>query len=329
MDKVWVIEDPDNYLKQKTNQHRSVPPDGKNKPTRIHSSSMGKNPAWAYTLSMLWWGAGQYYNEDYGKSLRYHLIMMFMLIGTVIAVIFREHLLLFLQNCQIPFSQYFLFGEIAFFTMLVFWISVSGDAYRVAASSRSIRFTGIESRVYPCLCSLIFPGWGQFLNGQPIKGAFFSGLRVFGIFAIISIPLTLLAWPYLEASRSRFVVEAVFAITVLYAPLIPFVWLLSIYDALKVSLDDLKKESFLERTRAANNRRLRMGWIRGIFPQIRSTLVLMVVLIALLLSTAHIFPVGFYTGLLVGFSEKLSSYGMIILPEIMDFAVPLIAQTGR
>lgn len=314
MEKVWEIKDPDKYLKsRKAGRPRAAVP-------RIE-----RNPARAYTLSLLLWGAGQSYNEEHGKALVFQVLLIALFVGTVVAVIFSDQLLLFLQTRQIPPSRSFLFVEILFFGILVFWISIAGDAYRTAARSRSTRFPGIQNHVYPCLCSLLFPGWGQFLNGQPIKGAFFSAVSVLAFFAVVSIPVTLLFWPSLEASDTRSIVEAVFTVTVLYAPLIPFLWLFSAYDALKVSLDELKKESLWERIKAANNRRRTHGWVRGVFPQIRSTLVLMLFLIALSLIISRTLPAGFYADLLGVVSTWLRRQGMVFLPEIIDRAVPIIA----
>jgi hypothetical protein len=150
-------------------------------------------------------------------------------------------------------------------------------------------------------------------------------MSVLAFFAVVSIPVTLLFWPSLEASDTRSIVETVFAVAVLYAPLIPFLWLFSAYDALKVSLDELKKESLWERIKAANNRRRTTGWVRGVFPQIRSTLVLMLFLIVLSLIISRTLPAGFYADLLGVVSTWLRRQGMVILPEIIDRAVPVIA----
>jgi len=313
MEKVWEIKDPDAHQKTR-----------KVKRQRAADSRTGRSPARAYTLSLLWWGAGQSYNKEHGKALTFQVLLIALFVGIIVALIQRDHLHLFLQARQITPSQFFLFVEILFFSVLVFWISVAGDAYRTAARSRSTRFSGIESRVWPCLCSLLFPGWGQFLNGQPFKGAFFSAVALFALFAAVSIPATLLFWPALDASEARIIVEAIFAVTVLYAPVIPIIGLFSAYDALKVSMDELKKEPLRERIKAANNRRRTQGWVRGVFPQIRSTL-LLVLFLTLLLIIFRTLPAGFYVDLLSAVSTSLRQQGMIILPEIIDRMVLFIA----
>ncbi|OGW41990.1 MAG: hypothetical protein A2010_02665 [Nitrospirae bacterium GWD2_57_9] len=317
MEKVWEIKNPDEYLKpRKTKRPQAAPP-------RIE-----KNPARAYTLSLLWWGAGQDYNKEHGKSLAFQVILIALIVGTMAAAIFSDRLFLSLRDHNVSPSRSFLSAEFLFFSILIFWISIAGDAYRTAARSRSTRFPGIRNHVYPGLCSLLFPGWGQFLNGQPVKGSFFSTVAVFGLFAAVTIPVTLLFWPSLDSSDTRFIVEAIFAVTVLYAPLIAFLWLFSGYDALKVSLDELKKEPLWERIKSANNRRRTQGLVRGVFPQIRSTLVLMVFLIVLALIISRTFPAGFYTGLLRAVSTGLRRQDMAILPELIDRALSIFAHGG-
>jgi hypothetical protein len=314
MDKVWEIKDPAEYLKpRKAGQQRAVP--------RIE-----RNPARAYTLSLLLWGTGQSYNEEHGKALVLEVLLIALVVGTVVALIFSEHLLLFLQARQISSSQTFLFLELLFFGMLVFWISIAGDAYRTAARSRSTRFPGIQNHVYPCLCSLLVPGWGQFLNGQPVKGAFFSAVSVFAFFAVVSIPLTLLFWTSLEASGARSLVEAVFAVTVVYAPVIPFLWLLGAYDALRVSLDDYRKEPLWERIKAANNRRRTKGLVKGVFPWLGRASVLALALTISVIVVTRNFPVRYYIEWLTFLRQELTKLGMIILPELITKLLALLGK---
>ncbi len=314
MDKVWEIKDPEEYLKPRKKTHATPPP-------RIQ-----KDPARAYTLSLLFWGAGQSYNEEHGKSLAFEILLIALIVTAVIAAIFHDRLILFLRSGSFAPSEILLFCQAMLLGLLVLWLSIAGDAYRAAAKSRYARFTGIPSRVYPCLCSLLVPGWGQFLNGQPLKGSFFSAIAALGFFAVFAVPLTLLTWPLLEASDNRFVVEQVFTVTVLYSPLIPFLWVLSSYDALKVSLDELKKESLWERIKATNNRRRTQGWISGVFPQVRLTLALILALAVLAFLLTRAFPAGFYTGLLRAASSELSRMGMVILPDIVDHVIAAIAR---
>lgn len=317
MEKVWEIKSPPRH-----------PKPARTSPSRETAPRIEKDPARAYTLSLLFWGAGQGYNEEHGKALAFQILLVAVIVNVVLAGLFFNRLVLFLQSARISLSASFLAAEILIFSILVFWFSNAGDAYRAAARSRSNPFRGFDSRFYPCFCSLLLPGWGQFLNGQPAKGSLFSAVSVFGLFAALSIPAALLAWPSLDESDARFTAEAVFAVTTLYSPLVPFFWLFSGYDALKVSLDELKKESLWERIVSANNRRRTQGWVRGIFPQVRSTLLLVLFLVFLVLVIDRVFPSGFYAGLLSALSAGLRARGMTILPEIIELAIPAVGRFG-
>jgi TM2 domain-containing membrane protein YozV len=308
MEKVWEIKDPDQYFQPRKTRRM----------TKGLSLLDEKNPARAYTLSLLIWGVGQNYNDQRGKGLLFQLSLIFVFVGTGLSVFFQDFLLQFLRAHEISTARAFLFAELLLFFVLIYWMYIAGDAYHAAAKTRKTRFMGIPSRVYPFLCSLLLPGWGQFLNGQPVKGSVFSGLSVLGIFTLVSVPAVLLAWPSLEVSDDRFIVEAGFAITVLYAPLIPFIWLVGSYDALKVSNDDLLKEPLWERLKAANNRRRTQGWIRGVFPHIKSTLALVLFLAVLSLVIGRSFPASYYQDNLTHARARLQEQGMTIVPELIN-----------
>lgn len=318
-EKVWEIKNPEEYLK----------PQKKRRAAREAVRINEKDPGRAYTLSLFFWGVGQNYNDQRGKGLFFQVSLIGLFVGGVLFIIFNEPFLRFLSSHEVSASQSFLTAEILFFCILIFWLSIAGDAYHTAAKERKTRFSGIQNHVYPCLCSLLLPGWGQFLNGQPVKGSIFSAVSVFGLFAFFSIPVTLIVWPSLEPSGDRLLVEDIFSIAVLYAPLIPVIWLLSAYDALKISLDDLKKESFWERIKAANNRRRTQGWVRGVYPHILSTLFLVLLLTALLLVISYTVPFTFYTNLLGSAGIRLHEQGMVILPEIIEHLISVIVKAGR
>ena len=63
LEKVWVIEDPDEQLQRRKARRL----------TKILADE--KNPAKAYTLSLLFWGVGQNYNDQRGKGLLFQLAL--------------------------------------------------------------------------------------------------------------------------------------------------------------------------------------------------------------------------------------------------------------
>jgi TM2 domain-containing membrane protein YozV len=305
MEKVWVIEDPDE--KQRTK-----------KITRDERQQQDqKSPAAAYSLSLLLWGAGQFYADLIVKGLVFFFLMVLMVAGVVLCVVERASLVDLIRSSGFALSEALLTGEVVLLVVLLFWAYNASDAYHAAARERSRPFTGVKSRVFPALCSLLFPGWGQYLNGQPLKGSMLASLSVIGIFALLSAGGTLVLWSPLEASHSRDIIEGVFAAALFVALPLPFLWLFACYDALKVSSDEYWKEPFLERLKAANNRRRTQGWIRGVFPRLKYISILVLVL-ALFSAVAYwTFPEGYYLSLLDGLRQYLERQGMTIMPEII------------
>jgi len=320
MEKVWVIEDPDEYLQpQQTKKITIEPP-----------APLEKNPALAFSLSILLWGGGQIYNNQRRKGLLFLFGMLIISSVAILVLVFGNDLRQFLLDHHVLLVYICLLSEFLFFCALLFWQYNAGDAYHTAAKKRQDPFTGIQSRVYPFFCSLVIPGWGQFLNGQPIKGSIFSGFSIFSIFSLASAPYIIWAWPALEVSESRFIVEGIFAFSILFAPLIPFLWIFSSFDALKVSIDDLKKEQFLDRIKYANNRRRTQGWVRGVFPHIKSTIFFILLLLFLVIFTSYYyFPSNYYREQLALFQAWLQKRGMTFVPELIKRIRTLLAFTAN
>ncbi len=319
MEKVWTIKDPDEYLKpkKKKTSTRDTP-----------APRFEKDPARAYTLSLLFWGAGQNYNNEHGKGLFFNIALILAVLSVILTLIFGVSFYSFLRSRGLSPSDLFLGAEILFFCTLIFWRYNAGDAYQVAARTRRTRFRGIHGRFAPFFCSLLIPGWGQFLNGQPIKGSLYSGFSVLALLSFACIPSTLLLWPFLEVSDSRLLIEAIFGVAVLYTPLIPFVWLFGSFDAWRVSVDDLKKEPLLERVRSANNRRRTQGWVQGVFPQIKSTLLLGLILAAIVLFVGGL-PRRFYLEQLTEMGAWMQSRGMTLVPDVIDRLTAAVSQAKQ
>lgn len=315
MGKTWVIDDPYEQLQRQ-------------KAKRITKVSPEKDPAAAYSLSIFFWGAGQIYNDQFGKGLVFLITMLLSCASAVLSLVYGRPLLQFLRSREISAADIFLAAELLFLCALVFWTYNAGDAYHKAAKTRKIPFEGVRSCAYPVFCSLLIPGWGQFLNGQPLKGGVYSAFWVFSVFSLVSIPSVILAWPFLEASEARVIVEKIFASSVLFAPLIPFIWLFGGYDALKVSLDDIKKEPLIDRIKSANNRRRTLGWRRGVFPHFKTTIVLGLFLIALLIVIYRYFPGSYYHDLLADAQARLHERGMTIVPELIGRVLSITGRTG-
>jgi TM2 domain-containing membrane protein YozV len=307
MEKIWVVKDPDEYLPSEYTICVS--------PELSHSSE--KSPAAAYSLSLLFWGAGQIYNGQKRKGQRFLFLMLLWCTGAVISLLFWGPLFHLLRSYGISCLSIFIAAEVLFFSALVFWSYNARDAYHTAVRARATPFTEVPSRVFPGLCSLIIPGWGQHLNGQPVKGGLFAFFSIFSLFTIVSIPATLLVWPSLEASEARATIEWIFTLMVLCAPLIPVIWIFGSFDAFKVSIDDLKKEPFLDRIKYAKNRFRMQGFVRGVIPHIRSTVFLLLLLAFLFIISSYAINKHFYIDQLTEARTWLQKQGMTIMPALI------------
>jgi len=308
MEKVWTINDPDEYLPSQETRRitKELPP-----------PPVEKNPAAAYTLSTIFWGAGQIYTGRKNKGLWFLLSMLLSCTGAVLAFAYWRPLFHLLRAHDIPLSYIFMIAETLLFCALVFWIYNADDAYHAAVRTRTTPFTEVHSRVFPFLCSLLIPGWGQFLNGQPVKGSIFSCFSILSLFSIVSIPATLLVWPFLEASEARKFIEGIFALTVLTVPLIPLLWIFGSFDAFKVSSDDLKKEPLLDRIKYANNRRRVQGLVRGVIPHIKFTIFLLLFFTFLVIHSSRYFPKHYYSNQLADAQTQLRKQGMTVVPALL------------
>src|SRR5512147_1800169 len=95
MDKVWVVADPDEYLNPRRTQgitEEVSPPDK-------------KDPALAYTLSLLFWGSGQLYNGQRTKGLIYACLALYVNIFAILLFMFQQELPLYLRFFSISPAQ--------------------------------------------------------------------------------------------------------------------------------------------------------------------------------------------------------------------------------
>jgi hypothetical protein len=257
------------------------------------------------------------YNGQRTKGLSY---IGLALCGNAIAMLlymFQQELPLYLRFFSISPAQAVLVAAFLLFCSLIFWVSNASDAYHTAMKARRTPFPGVSSRAWPVFCSLLVPGWGQFLHGQPVKGGLIAVCAALGFFSLVSVPGIMQAWPFLEESSSRFIVEEVLLLSLFLRLTMPILWILGVFDAWKVGLDDIKKEPLLERLKAANNRRRAYGWA-SVFPQIKITFLLALFLTILVILTVRIyFPWNFYREYLMKALSLYSKQGMILIPQLI------------
>ena len=307
MDKVWVIKNP--FELPHNRKAERMRPDA--------YLSQEKDPAKAYSWSVLFWGGSRFYNHQVVKGVSFLSLMLAFYTGTVFTVLSWHAIVGFLRDHGMSVSVFLFVVLTLLLCGLIFRGLCCSNSYHWTAKNRKKRFTGTRSRVSPFLCSLLLPGWGQFLNGQPLKGSVFAGFSVVSCFSLVAVPIVLLAWKDLEPSSARFLVELVFTIAVLFLPLIPFVWMFGSYDALKISLDEWKKEPLRERLKAAYSLRRNQVWLRRVFRQIKRTLVLIVLLVCFLIVAYYYLPRGYYAGELASARSWMQTQGMTLLPALL------------
>ena len=304
-DRVWVLEDPDEHHRVRKKRSRATPP----RPTR--------NPAAAFSWSILIWGGGQIYCGLFGVGLLLILLMVNFYVDPILIWFYREPFFAWLKGLAIPSSQILKAATLFYLSGLLIWLLSAERAYRSANAGRTQSFQGINSKWIPAVCSMVLPGWGQFLNGQETKGTSFLLIGLLGFFALPSIALIWLVWPHLETTAERLLWERVLVALIIATPIVLLLWLLNAFDALKVSLDETKKESVLKRLEYANNRRRMYGWGRGVFPSFKQTAVLTLALILCSAIAYFTFPHDYYVMLLQRLQTQLTQQQMVFLPELI------------
>jgi len=312
--KVWVIEDS---------------PEGQVSPTKIsqriipaiqQKSDKQRNPSLAYSLSIIIWGWGQFFNRQWRLGILSLLFMINFYLFISIVIIYWESFRFYFElvyfDCSGALLVFFLF----YLSGLIFWYFNAWQAYYKRIMINAMSSEGIKMQLLPPVCSLLMPGWGQLLNGQTKKGLFFQLFAFTGFATLPFILIILFVWPTLEASRSRLIIEWIFSISVILSPFILMMWIYNIFDAAKVSIDKTKKASLPRRIKYARNRfRYHMqirGWKNALFPLIKRTMLVILLLIFCVI-TYHSVPKKFYMQQLQNLGNRMSQKEMTVIPGII------------
>ncbi len=315
-DKVWQISDP---AEKKLFIEKTKKLDTKR-------GTREKSPALAFSLSLLMWGGGQVYNDQIRRGVLF-LFLMGIYYGVFFLSVFSwETVTGYLSFEKISIDNAFIAGGLFYGFGVLLWSFNADQAYHTADKTRREPFRGVDNRFLPFLCSMLVPGWGQFLNGQDKKGGVFLGLASVSLLSVASIVSIILLWTSFEVDQYRIFFEMVLVISFLYTPFIPLVCLISSFDALKVSIDELKKESLLKRIKYANNRR-KMKGIRGIIPSFKMTVALVTFFLTLLIVGYFLNPLKYYTPRLTSLQVRLADKDMVIIPYMIEQFIK-VAGTG-
>ncbi|MEE9217612.1 MAG: hypothetical protein V3U98_00945 [Acidobacteriota bacterium] len=141
----------------------------------------GRRPALAASLSLLLCGAGQLCNARRDLALLYFLTEMLVIAMNWCVWRLWEPLVDLLHVFFIKPTDIMFVVALVNYLFLVFVILNVAQAFREAAGGEEM-----EPLRQPLLsgpASLLVPGWGQFLNAQPLKAALLMGLFLTGAYA--------------------------------------------------------------------------------------------------------------------------------------------------
>jgi TM2 domain-containing membrane protein YozV len=236
-EKVWAINDTDDHFEKPIFRRRAL-----ESPAREE-----RNPALAFSLSIILWGGGQFYNGHWKEGAMFLLLMVNFIVYPAIGALFRDDLKPLVELLPVSSSMGVSAFLVLFFAGLCIWLYGARRAYRAATQEMTGRFEGVTDFLLPPFCSLLVPGWGQFLNGQGRKGLFFLFVACAGFFTVGAIPGIFLLWDSLEPSALRGGLEWVLAGCLAFSPAVFLLWLCGVHDALKVSASMTSRRSPYER----------------------------------------------------------------------------------
>jgi TM2 domain-containing membrane protein YozV len=305
-EKVWYVDDPDD------------PPIVSRTQTKAKPSRPQKNPAVAFSWSLVIWGAGQFYNRQGAIGFLLLLLMVNCLATPALLWMSWDALPVLQIPISLTTSQFMLMIDTLYLSGLIVWFVGAVQAYYRTNRARTEAFQGIANRLLPMCCSLLVPGWGQFLNGQAKKGVLFLFTAVIAFFAVPTLLMILWAWPMLDAAEDRLFWESVLVAVALLAPVALLIWPVAWFDAWVVSRDDTKKEPVLKRLEYANNRRRMYGLGRGVFPYFKQTMMLGLLLTLFVTVTYYYAPRDYYIARVQELRDASSRQHMVLVPRLLD-----------
>lgn len=320
--KVWVISDQDwNRSPAKAPPPapgpESPPETGPPTAAPIPSAPAQKSPALVFSLSLLLWGGGfRYLGER--RPAAFCMTAMALFGGIFAALILcRVPATRLLVRHGLQLSPFALGVEILFLAGLLFWLGNAVAAYHRALASRTERYLGGDRKRWPFLASLVLPGWGQFLNGQELKGVCFLACALLGGFSLFVLAVTHALWPLLQAEPGRRLFEAYLTAALLALPLLLLIWLVGAYDAYR-SCQRLQRRKLCLKNPGYRPGRRRL--LRALLPSSSAVLGL---LLAISLGMQFA-PRSFYRDSLSQARAELLQQRVEILPDLLQKAIRIL-----
>lgn len=308
--KVWVIGDQEaEGSVQKIPMAEPSPAAGPLE-SRTQVARPLKNPALAFSLSLLAWGGGQMYLGEKRRGAIYLIAMVSFCLGIAGFTFFGASAGRMVARHGIRPSL-FLFGVAVFFLAgVVVWVINAVTAYAQAVRMRSEKFLGVENGYLSSFCSLVFPGWGQFLNGQPVKGLLFLLLAMTALFPLIVLWIARIGWPLLDADPARWVFEVYLGGSLLLLPAYCVLWIAAAYDSFRSCKVLFRKKLSFRNTGSRSAEQIR---VRDLLPRTSAVLSL---LLALSLGMQFL-PKDYYKVSLEKIRLEMLNNHVEIIPELI------------
>lgn len=277
-----------------------------------------KNPAIAATLSMFLWGGGQIYNKD----TKYGLPLLIAMISSGFAffmIMINWHVVFtFLKGLGITPINIILMFFFLYALLMLIWYGNIIHAYFTVDRARNEPFNGTEHPVLSGIASTLIPGWGQIMNGQPIKGAIYLFSFFGGLFCLTFIISAAALWPSIDMENEKSVFEKMLLTTGVSAFIASLLWLINIFDAIIVAFEPVKKESVRKRLRYSINRIKSRRNQMELWQRAKVTFFLTLLLILSVAISYNFFPKEYYYDTLTSLSRDLNKNGMKVLPAFIQ-----------
>jgi len=192
------------------------------------------SPAVAFTLSLFISGSGQLANGQMRLAAMFFLTQAFAVTLHWSARALWPYALKIGEIFSITETRMFAAAaavDVAFIGMLA---AGAAQAYH-EAERQSGRYHGVRVAGVPALASMIVPGWGQALNGQMEKAAFFLFCGLIEAYAIVLMTLSALPRLIVSSGREDLLAPDGSALWIGTLFAIGLTWTLAIYDAMLVS----------------------------------------------------------------------------------------------
>jgi len=278
-----------------------------------------RDPARAASFSVFLWGGGQLYNGQRAIASWLVLLQVLLAGSLVVGGIYWPHPagwldLYFRLDTTGPalVALFFLWGAVG-------WVWGTFQAYREAERRGREPFTGKEREGMAAFCSFVVPGWGQYMNGQPGKGATFQALALLEGLAFLTLLAVYTGFESLQRPENREMADAALLGAATALPLLALARMLSAYDAFKVArYPGLRRSIFI---------RMKFSWTRyrtGMARQLPSAKqrirALVLILLLVLADLAAIFysPRSFYVNQAASLARHLRGKGMTQTPALLD-----------